>query len=177
MWTEDNIHILRGLNSECIDLVYADPPFNSNKTYSAPIGSKAAGAEFKDTWTLDDIDKTWHAEIAEPEPKVWAAINATGVVHGNAMRSYLIMLAIRFLELRRVLKRTGSLYLHCDPTANAYLRLLLDAIFGASALRNEIVWCYTGPANTPRHYPRKHDTILWYTQPEATFNRDAASTD
>ena len=74
MWTRDNLDVLRGLNSESIGLVYADPPFNSNKNYEAPIGSKAAGAAFKDTWTLNDVDLAWHGEIADREPKVYAAI-------------------------------------------------------------------------------------------------------
>lgn len=136
MWTRDNLDVLRGLNSESIDLVYADPPFNSNKNYSAPIGSKAAGAAFKDSWTLSDVDLAWHGEIAERRPRVYAAIEAAGVVHGKGMRRYLTMMAVRLLELRRVLKPSGSLYLHCDSTANAYLRVLLDAVFGAEALRN-----------------------------------------
>ena len=112
MWTRDNLDVLRGLNSESIDLVYADPPFNSNKNYEAPVGSKAAGAAFKDTWTLSDVDVAWHGEIADREPRVYAAIEAAGVVHGKSMRSYLTMMAVRLLELRRVLKRTGSLYVH-----------------------------------------------------------------
>ena len=83
MWTRDNLDVLRGLNSESIDLVYADPPFNSNKNYEAPIGSKAAGAAFKDTWTVSDVDLAWHGEIAEREPKVYAAIDNAGTVHGE----------------------------------------------------------------------------------------------
>ena len=136
MCTPNNLNVVRGLNSDSIDLVYGKPPFNSNKNYEAPIGSKAAGAAFKDTWTLSDVDLAWHGEIAEGEPKVYAAIDAAGIVHGKAMKSYLIMMAVRLLELRRVLKTTGSLYLHCDPTANAYLRLLLDAVFGIASFRN-----------------------------------------
>ena len=128
MWTANNLDVLRGLNSDSVDLVYADPPFNSNKTYEAPIGSKAAGAAFKDTWTLDDVDEAEHGEIADREPRVYSVIEAADVVHGNAMKSYIIMMAARLLELRRVLKATGSLYLHCNPTAGAYLRLLLDAV-------------------------------------------------
>ena len=173
MWTRDNLDVLRGLNSESIDLVYADPPFNSNKNYEAPIGSKAAGAAFKDTWTLSDVDLAWHGEIADREPKVYAAIDNAGIVHGKGMKSYLIMMAVRLLELRRVLKPTGSLYLHCDPTANAYLRMLLDATIGRSGFRNEIVWCYTGPSNTHAYFPRKHDTVLFYATDDAPFHRDA----
>ena len=122
MWTGDNLPVLRGLNNASVALIYLDPPFNSNKTYSAPIGSKAAGAAFKDTWTLDDVDLAWHGEIAEQNPAVYSVIDAAGVAHGKGMKSYLIMMAVRLLEMHRVLKPTGSLYLHCDPTASHYLR-------------------------------------------------------
>ena len=127
MWTGDNLDVMRGMNSASVDLIYLDPPFNSNKTYSAPIGSKAAGAKFKDTWTLDDVDLAWHGEIAEQNPAVYAVINAAGIAHGPSMKSYLIMMAVRLLEMHRLLKPTGSLYLHCDPTASHYLK------FGCSA--------------------------------------------
>ena len=83
------------------------------------------------------------------------------------------MMAVRLLELRRVLKPTGSLYLHCDATANAYIRTLLDAIFNTSAFRNEVAWCYSGPSNTPRYFARKHDTILFYAREKSQFNADA----
>ena len=95
MWTGDNLPVLRGLNSESVDLIYLDPPFNSNRDYAAPIGSKAAGAAFRDTWALSDVDEAWHGEIAEREPSVYAAIDAAGIVHGKGMKSYLIMMAVR----------------------------------------------------------------------------------
>ena len=97
-----------------VGIIYLDPPFNSNKNYSAPIGSEAAGAAFKDTWTLSDVDEAWHGEIADREPTLYAIIDAAGLSHGKGMKSYLIMMAVRLLEMRRVLKPTGSLYLHCD---------------------------------------------------------------
>ena len=176
MWTRDNLDVLRGLNSESIDLVYADPPFNSNKNYEAPIGSKAAGAAFKDTWTLSDVDVAWHGEIAEREPKVYEAIKSAGIVHGKGMRSYLTMMAVRLLELRRVLKQTGSLYLHCDPTANAYLRILLDAVFGAGNLRRELAWSNedrSGFKSQAKNWIRGHDTLLYYAREQHgyTFNK------
>ena len=174
MWTGDNLDVLRGLNSDCIDLVYADPPFNSNQEYAAPIGSKAAGAAFKDTWTLSDVDDAWHGEIAEQAPGVYAAIANAGIVHGKGMKSYLVMMAARLLELRRVLKPTGTLYLHCDPNANSYLRLLLDAVFGSHRLGNEIAWCYRGGGVPRQAFARKHDTIYRYTMSDrVTFNVDA----
>ena len=93
IWTGDNLHIMRGMNSESVDLIYLDPPFNSNKTYEAPIGSQAAGAAFKDSWTLSDLDEAWHGELAEQEPPLYAIIDAAGIANGKGMKSYLIMMA------------------------------------------------------------------------------------
>lgn len=138
VWTGDNLEILRGINSECVDLIYLDPPFNSNRDYSAPIGSEAAGAAFKDTWTLDDVDEAWHGEIADCDPALYSVIGAAGLAHGPGMKSYLIMMAVRLLEMKRVLKPTGSIYLHCDPTASHYLKTVMDVVFGVQNFRNEI---------------------------------------
>ena len=82
-----------------IDLIYLDPPFNSNRNYAAPIGSEAAGAAFKDTWTLSDVDNAWHGEIADREPALYQAIHAAELTHGKGMKSYLIMMAVRLLEM------------------------------------------------------------------------------
>ena len=165
MWTGDNLPIMRGMNSECVDLIYLDPPFNSNRTYSAPIGSEAAGAAFKDTWTLDDVDDAWHGEIAEQNPAVYAVVGAAGEAHGKGMKSYLIMMAVRLLEMRRILKPTGSIYLHCDPTASHYLKLLMDSIFGKVNYRNEVVWKRTNaPTASDYQLGCVHDTILVYAK-------------
>ena len=136
MWTGDNLDIMRGMNSESVDLIYLDPPFNSNRTYSAPIGSEAAGAAFKDTWTLSDVDEAWHGEIAEAHPALYGVIDSAGQAHGKGMKSYLIMMAVRLLEMRRLLKDTGSIYLHCDPTASHYLKMTMDAVFGVGEFQN-----------------------------------------
>ena len=109
MWTGDNLDIMRGMNSESVDLIYLDPPFNSNRNYAAPIGSEAAGAAFKDTWDLSDVDLAWHGEVAEQEPALYAIIDAARLAHGAGMQSYLIMMAVRQLEMRRLLKETGSI--------------------------------------------------------------------
>lgn len=174
LWTGDNLDIMRGMNSESIDLIYLDPPFNSNKNYAAPVGSEAAGAVFKDTWTLSDVDEAWHGEIAEREPALYVIIDAAGIAHGKSMKSYLIMMAVRLLEMRRLMKPTGSIYLHCDHTASHYLKTLMDAIFGVKQFRNEIVWCYTGPGSPKmRQFNRKHDTIFWYSKGTTwTFNKN-----
>ena len=163
VWTGDNLDVLRGINSGSVDLIYLDPPFNSNRTYSAPIGSKAAGAAFKDTWTLDDVDQAWHGEIADRSPALYAVIEAAGLAHGKGMKSYLIMMAVRLLELRRVLAETGSIYLHCDPTASHYLKVLMDVVFGATQFRNDITWKRTYSHGGARRWGPIHDTILFYT--------------
>ena len=95
----DNLHILRGLDSETIDLIYLDPPFNSNRTYEAPIGSEAAGAAFKDAWTLSDLDNAWHGELAEREPALYSAISASEFSHSKGMKAYLIMMGIRMRQM------------------------------------------------------------------------------
>ena len=174
MWTGDNLPILRGMNSESVDLLYLDPPFNSNRDYSAPIGSEAAGAAFKDTWTLEDVDDAWHGEIAEQNPAVYAVIGAAGEAHGKGMKSYIIMMAVRLLELRRILRDTGSIYLHCDPTASHYLKLLMDSVFGQKNFRNEIVWCYRGGGVPKNDFARKHDILFRYSKSgSVVFNVDA----
>ncbi len=174
IWTGDNLDIMRGMNSDSVDLIYLDPPFNSKANYAAPIGSKAAGAAFKDTWGLDDVKLVWHGEIKHEYPGLYALLTATRDIHGASMKSYLIYMSIRIMEMRRVLKPDGSIYLHCDPTASHYLKLLMDSVFGKANFRNEVVWAYTGPSNTRRWFPRKHDVILFYANSDdAAFNRNA----
>ena len=170
MWTGDNLDIMRGMNSESVDLIYLDPPFNSNRNYAAPIGSEAAGAAFKDTWTLDDVDLAWHGEIAEQHPALYAIIDAAREAHGRGMQSYLIMMGVRLLEMQRLLKPTGSIYLHCDPTASHYLKLLMDAVFGLGNFRTEIVWkrssAHSDTKQGRRQHGRIHDVLLFYTKSE-----------
>ena len=169
----DNLHILRGLDSETIDLIYLDPPFNSNRTYEAPIGSEAAGAAFKDAWTLSDLDNAWHGELAEYEPALYSAISASEFSHSKGMKAYLIMMGIRMLEMRRVLKPTGSIYLHCDPTASHYLKTLMDSIFGEKQFRNEVVWQRTNAHNLKaKYFSKTHDVLLFYSKDkDYTWNK------
>ena len=165
VFTRDNLEVLRGINSNCIDLIYLDPPFNSNRNYAAPIGSEAAGAAFKDTWELNDLDEAWHNEIADKDITLYKMIDASEHSHGRSMKSYLIMMAVRLLELKRVLKDTGSIYLHCDPTAGHYLKMLMDAIFGSDNYQNDIVWRRYGSHNdASRRWGRVHDNILFYSK-------------
>ncbi|MBC6444582.1 MAG: HNH endonuclease [Alphaproteobacteria bacterium GM202ARS2] len=171
IFTGDNLDIMRCMNSETVDLTYLDPPFNSNANYAAPIGSQAAGAEFKDTWGLSDIDLAWHGMIAEDHPGLYMLLLTTREAHGDSMMSYLIYMAIRILEMRRILKPTGSIYLHCDPTASHYLKLVMDCVFGKENFRNEIVWCYAGGGVPRNDFARKHDIVLRFSKSrEVLFN-------
>ncbi len=167
IWTGDNLEILRGLNSASVDLIYLDPPFNSNRNYAAPVGSAAAGAAFKDTWTLSDLDVAWMGLIADEQPAMYQVLQTAGLTHGKGMQSYLCMMAVRLLEMRRVLKDTGSIYLHCDPTASHYLKLLMDSIYGQGNFRSEIIWKRTTAHNDGRQgrqqHGRVHDVLLFYT--------------
>lgn len=175
MWTGDNLDIMRGMNSECVDLIYLDPPFNSKHNYAAPIGSKAAGAAFKDTWTLADVDMAWWGEIAEMNRPLYEVLDMARHVGGKSIMSYLIYMAVRILEMRRVLKETGSIYLHCDSTMSHYLKMVLDSIFGQDQFRNEIIWKRTSAHNDTRQgrrqHGRIHDVLLFYTKTDSwTWN-------
>ena len=169
IWTGDNLPIMRGMNSESVDLIYLDPPFNSKANYAAPIGSKAAGAAFKDTWTLSDVDVEWINLIETKHPALYRVLLAA---MSKSDKSYLAYMAARLLEMKRLLKPTGSIYLHCDPTMSHYLKLIMDAVFGRKNFRNEIIWCYRGGGTPTRDFARKHDTILRYAFDVPTFNVD-----
>ena len=164
LFVGDNLHVMRGMDSSTVDLIYLDPPFNSNRTYSAPIGSQAAGAAFKDAWTLSDIDLVEHQALKQDHPSLFAVIDAAGSAHSKGMKSYLIMMAVRLLEMRRLLKDTGSLYLHCDDVVVHYLKLVMDAIFGAKQFRNNIVWRRATAHNDSKRFGRNLDHILYYSK-------------
>ena len=168
IWTGDNLDILRGLNSASVDLIYLDPPFNSNRNYAAPVGSAAAGAAFKDTWTLSDLDVAWMGLIADEQPAIYKVLDTTGLSHGKPMQSYLCMMAVRLLEMRRVMKDTASIYLHCDPTASHYLKLLMDAVFGPGLYLNEMTWKRSSAHSDTRQGMRRagriRDVVLVYSK-------------
>ena len=165
LYTNDNLFILSGLNSDLVDLIYLDPPFNSKRMYSAPIGSKAAGSSFKDMWTWEDVNVEYLNTLAEKYLALTDFIDSVGVIHSKAMAAYLTYMAQRIVEMHRILKDTGSLYLHCDPTASHYLKVILDEIFGKDNFRNEIVWHYkTTLKASKRHLGRDHDIIFCYAK-------------
>ena len=164
IWTGDNLKIMRGMNSDCIDLIYLDPPFNSNRVYEAPIGSKAAGAAFRDMWTPSDLDEREHQYLKAKSLATYTVIEAVKQTHGKSMMSYLTFMANRLLEMHRVLKETGTIYLHCDTTAGHYLKVLMDSIFNPGNFRNELVWHYGKMSNSSKNFPANHDTIFRYTK-------------
>ena len=174
----DNLYVLRGLDADTIDLIYLDPPFNSNRTFKASTESEAAGAAFKDSWTLNDLDCTWHGELSEKAPDLYHAISTAEFTHGKSMKVYLIMMGIRMLEMYRILKPTGTIYLHCDDNASHYLKMMMDGIFGRDNFRNEIVWqrAVTSKGNLKKGLARDSDLILRYSKGnDFVWNPDAVT--
>ena len=171
----DNLAVLRKeIADESVDLIYLDPPFNSNANYGIlfkePDGksSNAQIEAFEDTWHWNDTAEDAFDQVARSgNTKAFDLLNAMrGFLGDNDMMAYLAMMAVRLLELHRVLKPTGSLYLHCDPTASHYLKLLLDAIFGKRHFQNEIIWSYRRWPSVSHRFQRMHDCLLFYTKRE-----------
>lgn len=179
LYLGDNLDILRNyVEDESIDLIYLDPPFNSNATYNVLFqeksGEKSAAqiTAFEDTWHWGQESEYAYQEIVRESPKKLAdLIQAFRMFLGqNDMMAYLTMMAQRMSELHRMLRPTGSIYLHCDPTASHYLKLLMDSIFDPKNYRNEIIWQRTF-AGKPiyKNLPKNTDNILWYTKTDNYF--------
>jgi DNA modification methylase len=172
----DNLDILRDRSSfpdESVDLIYLDPPFNSNRSYNVLFKSKtgdeaqAQVEAFDDTWTWSQqAEALYNSMVQGAAPvKVAEALEAMRRLLGdNDVLAYIVMMTGRLVELRRVLKDTGSLYLHCDPTASHYLKLILDSIFGPVNFKNEIIWRRTGSHGKVKRFGPIHDVILFYTK-------------
>ena len=168
----DNLDVLRRyLKDESVDLIYLDPPFKSDRNYNILFeernGSQSTAQmmAFEDTWRWDKEAALAYQEVVESGGYTARAMIALRTILGeNDMLAYISMMAPRLVEMRRVLKPTGSIYLHCDPTASHYLKLLMDSVFGAKNFRNEIIWCYTSGGVSPKYFGRKHDTIFFYSK-------------
>ncbi|MEI7834145.1 MAG: site-specific DNA-methyltransferase, partial [bacterium] len=174
----DNIDVLREyLKDETVDLVYLDPPFNSKRDYNllfkTPAGheSESQVTAFVDSWHWGEQAEAEYSQILHQRNTQLAEMmrGFRSFLGENDVMAYLTMMANRLLELHRVMKPTASIYLHCDPTASHYLKLLMDAVFGAANFRNEIVWCYKSRPQSKRYFGRKHDTILFYTKSDAYY--------
>jgi DNA modification methylase len=177
----DNLDILKNyIKNETIDLIYLDPPFQSGRNYNIlfqPKSGEIKGANsqirtFEDTWHWGEEPEREYTELITgtlttepPSQKLIDLVKAfRGYLTECPLLAYLCMMAPRLLEMRRALKPTGSIYLHCDPTASHYLKLLMDAVFGAKNFQNEIVWAYKSGGATKRRFGRKHDVLFFYSK-------------
>ncbi len=169
----DNLRVLRdSIRDETVDLIYLDPPFNSNAGYNilfkGPAGSDSTAQieAFDDTWHWNDSAEAAYGDVMRgANGNVAQMLRAMrGFLGDNDMMAYLAMMAVRLIELHRVLKPTGSLYLHCDPTASHYLKILLDAVFGKENFKNEIIWKRTSSHPSAKKWGPVHDVIFFYTK-------------
>jgi len=179
----DNLDVLRRVDSGSVDLIYLDPPFNSKATYNilykSPVGADSQKKAFEDTWRWEDGAEFAVEQVRRSDVKIFRVLQALqGFLGQGDLMAYLAMMTVRLLELRRVLKPSGSLFLHCDPTASHYLKAILDAIFGGENFRNEIIWLRSRNPKGSQHAGRKFspstDTILYYSSsPDSPFYEDA----
>lgn len=181
----DNLDWLKSgrIKEASVDLVYLDPPFNSKATYNilyrSPVGADAQRKAFEDTWRWEDGAETAMEAVRRSDLAVFKVLQALqGFLGQSDVMAYLAMMTVRLIELRRVLKPTGSIYLHCDPTASHYLKVVMDAIFGGENFRNEIIWLRSrnpkGSQHASKRYSPSTDTLLYYARsPEALLNEDA----
>ena len=177
----DNLPIMREyLPDESIDLVYLDPPFNSKKTYNVLFKhesgeeSEAQMEAFDDTWHWDMSTAALYEElVTQSSAHVSQMISALRQFIGaNQMLAYLVMMAARLVELHRILKPTGSMYLHCDPTASHYLKVIMDTVFGPENFRNEVIWKRTTAHSDSKRWGRVHDVLMFYSKTgENTWNK------
>ena len=184
----DNLRFLRSINNECVDLIAIDPPFAANETFTRPPKPPISDAEYaeeialaqvhgvphnegrgetrvSDIWNWDeDTHPAWKMAIEDDYPAVHAVITAVEACATEKEAAYIAFMATRLLECRRVLKPTGSIYLHCDDHANGYLRMLMDAVFGADSFRNELVWRRSGGKSDSKKWGRVSDRLFYYTK-------------
>jgi DNA modification methylase len=186
----DNYEVLREhLDAESVDLVYLDPPFNSGARYDltstvrSGTATRSSALAFDDTWCWDDRAEESYRQIVfgDTPPRVAEAVVALRAIVGeNDVLAYIVMMAPRLAELRRVMRQTASIYLHCDPTSSHYLKVLMDSIFGADNFRREIVWrsgWVSGFKARAANWVRNHDVLLYYVKDRETgftFNKDLA---
>lgn len=177
----DNLDVLRRyVGDESVDLIYLDPPFNSSKDYNVLFleqdGTRSAAQvkAFKDTWEWDQAASRAYHELVEAGGKVSEAMQAFRLVVGESdMLAYLSMMAPRLVELHRVMKPTASIFLHCDPVASHYLKILMDAVFRPVNFRNEVIWRYRRWPTVSRQLQKMHDVLLFYSKEpgaERAFN-------
>ena len=169
IFTGDNLDVLRGMNDDCIDLIYLDPPFNSNAEYENPFDK---GVRFHDIWSWSKVRQDWLNTIAWNQPALHAIIAAASFTAGEHMQAYLAYMVVRLIEMRRVLKKeTGSIYLHCDDNAMHYLKPCMDFIFSQRNYQATIVWKRTSAHNDAKTWGRVTDFILHYGAPPKNIRK------
>jgi len=187
LYRGDCLEVMKQWDDGCVDLIYLDPPFNSKAKYNILYGKDGVGkpsdepepaqfTAFKDTWS-------WRADVGKRVREISNAIAhpAHRAIKGLAeifpetgMLAYLVYMADRIAEMKRVLKNAGSIYLHCDPTAAHYLKAIMDCVFDVKNFRNEVIWFYPHMSSAKKHFPRKHDTVFFYSMGKSyTFNADS----
>ena len=174
IYERDNLDVLRGMNSETVDLIATDPPFNTKRNRAGTAGFYVDNWKWGDTgklpdqWAWNEVHPIWLDEIRDENRALYEVIEAAGHCHGQDIAAFLCFLSVRLLEMHRILKPTGSLYLHCDHAANAYIRMALDAIFGAKNFRSEIAWkrssAHSDTKQGRQQHGRIHDNLLFYTK-------------
>ena len=170
LYIGDNLPIMLGMESDSVDLIYTDPPFNTGTFRKG----KTEKHSFIDTWSEYQVDFAYAYSLKMHHPKLWEMIALAEDMHSPAMRHYLEFMAPRIVQMHRLLKPTGSLYLHCDQNADAYLRMVMDCVFGKNNFRNEIAWCYETAGKPKREWARQHDSVLFYCKStKNTFNPQA----
>lgn len=166
----DNLDVLRGMNDETIDLIATDPPFNTKRNRSSSAGHYVDKWKWGDTgilpdqWKWNEVHPIWLEQIKDENEALHDVITAAAQAHTDDLAAFLCFLSVRLLECRRVLKPTGSIYLHCDHAANGYIRMAMDAIFGHKNFQNEIIWKFGLGGSSKRQWSRKHQSIFFYSK-------------
>ncbi len=179
LYEMDNLDVLRGMNSETVDLIATDPPFNTKRNRAGTAGFYVDNWKWGDTgilpdqWKWNEVHPKWMDEIEESHPALHAAIEASKLTQGGDTAAFLCFLSVRLIEMRRVLKPTGSIYLHCDATASHYIKTCMDAVWGKQNFRNEIIWHYKNASRGKKQWAKSHEHLFWYSNSDAfAFNRE-----
>ena len=173
IFCHDNLEVLRGINNECIDLIYLDPPFNKNDIFTAPIGTTAEGASFSDIWKEEMIKDEWVKEIEQDNERLRSFLRSIKEFSSIPNYCYSVYMAIRVVEMCRILKDTGSIYYHCDTTMSHYIKIMLDCVFNENNFHNELIWRKTNsPKAQAKAFGEQHDSIFFYSKSaNITFNK------
>lgn len=173
LYEMDNLEVLRGMNSDTLHLIATDPPFNIKRNRSGTAGQYVDNWKWGDTgilpdqWKWNEVHPKWLEEIKDNHTELYHAIDAAKHCQGQDTAAFLCFLSVRLIEMHRILKPKGSIYLHCDPTASHYIKMCMDAIFGKKNFRNEIVWHYRRWTAASKRFQKMHDIILYYTKTES----------